>query len=676
MANTNEPYSRAEYLRALNEPVGEGGLREEGLAAANAAEEQLRSEQAAERYRARLAEAPPVPDTRAEVARALRAYEQEMEQSDNQPPPPPPGSQHLPPGLKLAPGQGGGIDMGKVTGPKVPDNYQTPAEAIPGNQINPTTNQSAESLLDLTSGGIVSKVLEADALKGQTAKKEVTEKGLTGISEEERLRAFIAATGATPQQARQFVRVNPSWVPANRTAASGATGMDPESRDQIMTLQKGSEINQEEAFRQGQEAEGLFHQQMLEVQNNRLEAEKRFRDEHQRIQQRYDTERAEQMAELQRIQDAMKSLGKQPRTIREWLDTSGTGKQVTYGLAVALSALGGAIGRRGNQPLQDLFNRTQANINAKVEQEKETHARLGERAKLNDTIYTRIRQAANDDQAALNITKAMYYDAVGQMVEQVATQYKLDIQSPQLLDFMSKLAKERQALIADTALKIQEQSSQTDRFNPGGVFAVGGGAAGGKEDPGKADRRKRVEEYAKVRADLKIVDDEQTMEAYDNVIRKMEERGIAPGDKIWQAIAAGATNDPKFKTLFQELPSDKQDLVGQIFQAGEVRLHTLSGANTTGIEMLRDIAKHGGYSIQGLRTLRNNIDAARQTKESHLNSGWGGDPTPDGGFDVANEYADRFRWDRYSNPNLAPNSRSVQPRDVQEKRTRGGAKVQ
>ena len=687
-----EPYSQEEYLRALNsnEPLGEGGFRSESLAAADAAEAQLRAEQAAEKYRAlsRAREAPPR-NTRAEIAKGLRAYEQELAEADRIPmapsaPPKPaapePERSGLPSGLKLAPGQAGGIDMGKVTGPQVPKDYRTPEGAIPGSQIQGAQsphNAGGRALLSIASGGATEDVLEAEAGAAEQAKGEVTERGLSGISPEEKIRAFMAATGATQQQAQQFVRVNPSWQPASRTAATGAAGIDPQSRDDMMTLQKGSEIQRQEGFEQAQEAQANQGRMLLEVQNNRLKAEEAFRRDQDSIQQRYDTERAEQMAKLQKIQDAMEGLGKQPRTIREWLDNSGTGTRLAYGLAAGLSAMGGAIGRRGNQPLQDLFNRTQSNINAKVDQEKEAFSRLGERAKLNDTVYARIRQAAGDDQAALNVTKAMYYDAIGAMVEQIATQYQLDMQSPQLLDFMAKLAKERQALIGETATKIQEQSSQTDRFNPGGVFAVGGGAASKGPSAGEKDIREQVMKFGEEMEKRGANVTQQTIEHYDNLIKQMRASGLEKDEMLWGALAQAATaKDPvKATAVLAGLPEKQKHMVSLLLQANERRLHKLSGANLTTGEVLRDMFKQGSYSIDGLQNFNRELKAEWEGIARGVEATVGGEPDPQGGSRVGNLYYGRQGWAGLTSPFVGVNGRALNPTTPGEKRARDTAKL-
>lgn len=585
----------------------------------------------------------------------------------------------LPQGIKLAPGQDGGIDMGKITGPQVPKDYKTPASAIPGWQIQGADsphNAGGRALLSAVSGGATEDVLAADAGKEEQAKAEVTERGLSGMSAEEKIRAFMAATGASQQQAQQFVRVNPSWQPASRTAAEGTTGIDPESRDQMMTLQKGSEIQREEGMLQAQDAQANQGRMLLEVQNNKLQAEEAFRRDQTAIQQRYDTERAEQMAKLQKIQDAMEGLGKQPRTIREWLDTSGTGTRLTYGLAAGLSAIGGAIGRRGNQPLQDLFNRTQASIDAKVNQEKEAFARLGERAKLNDTVYTRIRQAAGDDQAALNVTKAMYYDAIGTMVEQIATQYQLDMQSPQLLDFVAKLAKERQALIGETATKIQQQSSQTDRFNPGGVFAVGGGGSKGRDDAEK-DLEERLAKYGQEAEKRGANTLEATIDHYDNLIGEMRRSGMDKDEKLWGMLAqAAAAKDPAAATgILAGLPPDQRRLVGLMLQANEKRAKELYGANFTMPEMIKDMFKQGGFSIRGLQGFKNELQAERDHIYAGVDPTYGGRPAPEGGSEIGNLYRARKLWSRGTSPNVGVNTRPLNPVDVGEKRSRDSAKL-
>lgn len=591
----------------------------------------------------------------------------------------------LPQGIKLAPGQDGGIDMGKITGPQVPKDYKTPASAIPGSQIQGSDsphNAGGRALLSAVSGGATEDVLNAEAGAVDQAKGEVTERGLSGISAEEKIRAFMAATGATQQQAQQFVRVNPSWQPASRTAAQGASGMDPQSRDDMMTLQKGSEIQREEGMLQAQDAQANQGRMLLEVQNNKLKAEEAFRRDQDSIQQRYDTERAEQMAKLQAIQTEMEELGKQPRTIREWLDTSGTGTRLTYGLAAGLSAIGGAMGRRGNQPLQDLFNRTQASINAKVDQEKEAFSRLGERAKLNDTVYARIRQAAGDDHAALNVTKAMYYDAIGTMVEQIATQYQLDMQSPQLLDFMAKLAKERQALIGETATKLQEQSSRTDRFNPGGVFAVGG-AGSGKRSPDRAQLMEDMKYYSERADKLKVPGKEKSVKFLTRALENMQKAGVTDDDeKFWSAFVAmtsgGSAGQDSFavrdaRKLVMALPPEKQAIIQDVLQSGQEQMSDEAGKALTGNELALQIAKKGGFSINGLRKVRDQLAEARDRDLASIDTVF--DPDPSGGSTVGNLYRDRVLWAQTTRPDPILNTNPYPAITPGEKKVRDGAKL-
>lgn len=521
--------------------------------------------------------------------------------------------------------------------------------------------------LNLVSGGATEEVLAAEAGADEQSKRDVTGKSLSGYSAEE-LARLRAAAGYTPRgQAagpQSFVRVNPGWQPNSKTAQSGATGMDPQDRADVMGLQDIREANLVEGFGGAQDAEANEHRMLLEVQNNKLKAEEAFRRDRDNIQQRYDTERAEEMAKLQRIQTEMESLGKQPRTIREWLDKSGTGTRVTYGLAAALSALGGAIGRRGNQPLNDLFNRTQASINAKVEQDKETFARLGERAKLNDAVYARIRQAAGDDNTALNITKAMYYDALGYMVEQVATQYKLDMQSPQLREFLAKIAKERQALIGETATKIQEQQSQTDKYNPGGVFAVGGGAAKVKDEgPGEGETyfNKQKNEYGKERESRKININEDTIEHLDNFDKVVNSLGVKEQDELWGVMAQVATlKDPKLAAgLVMALPEKQARAAALLIQGVEKRRHALSGANYTVGEGIGDLFKLGGATRAGIRSYRNELAAEKDASIAALGAGY------PGGIPEAYE-SDRVLR-RRTGPMVTPGGRSLNPSDMTDK---------
>lgn len=589
----------------------------------------------------------------------------------------------LPPGLKVVGSEQAldpALDPAKIFpgAPQPVGNYRTPAEATPGSQIQGAQsphNAGGRALLDLVSGGATEEALAAEAEAAERAKKDVTGKDLSGYSPEQ-LAELDRQRRYSPQQQgsgpQRFVRVAPQWQPGQRTAQTGSTGVDPADRDAIFTLEKGRGINDEEAMLQSQDAEGNKHRMMLEVQNNALQAEEAFRRDQNSIQQRYDTERADQMEKLKQIQTAMDEVGKQPRTIREWLDRSGTGAKVTYGLAAALSALGGAMGRRGNQPLQDLFNRTQASIDSKVKQEQDAYRILGDKAKLSDSIYARIRTATQDDAAALNITKAMYYDALGHMVDQVGTQYKLDMQSPQVLDFMSKLSGRYQDLIKETASKLQVQQSQTDRFNPGGVFAVGGGAKAPEDKgPGAGEKyfNELKHEYGKERESRKINVNEDTIEHLDNFDKVIDGLGVKERDELWGVMAQVATlKDPKLAAgLVMALPERQAKAAALLIQGVEKRRHALSGANYTAGEGIADLFKLGGATRGGIRSYRNELAAEKDASIAALGAGY------PGGIPEAYE-SDRVLR-RRTGPMVTPGGRSLNPSDMTDRKVLEQPKV-
>lgn len=486
--------------------------------------------------------------------------------------------------------------------------YEEADAEVPATEKLKETGRAA---LAMASGGLTERTAESVAGAGDKAAGEVTAQSLETMNPNDL--AQLMARLNPEERAAVYSVVKPHWQPGTRTEAQGTTGKDPNAVRAGFAMQDKAEQTDMEGLRQTQEADRGQYESLQKVQQNEMQAVQTFQRQNDELQDRYAKERAAQFDRMSAIQKAMDSVPDAPNNIPQWFEKSGTKEKMALGLAAAFSVLGGATLRDGGKSVQTMLGNIQANIDRGVAGEKAQHDALGKRLGASQSIYANLRQALGDDIQAQNITKAMYYDAAQNVVQQIATQYKLDTQSPQIQSLLSHLARERQKLILDTAGTMQNQFSQTDKFNPGGVVQVGGGAA--KSGYKSTDLRKDTAKFS---------------EELEKRGFNMGERAIGLYQKSLDAMKqAGFKNDEKFKKAFVAIFDTKGDIKTQatalalldpkersalqyIVEANKEQLKDASGKSVTAGEMVRDVLSKGGYSIDSLDQVRRTLAAGRE----------------------------------------------------------------
>ena len=475
--------------------------------------------------------------------------------------------------------------------------------------------ETGRAALAIASGGATEAVSDAVAGAPGQAANEVTADTLETMSPAQLAQLYAQANPEQQQALQQFIRVAPQWQPGNRTNAQSSTGKDPNATRAAFALEDQAAKADVGALAQTQAADRGQYEALQKVQQNEMRATQAFKKDADALHDRYDQEREKQLGEMEAVQRAMGKVPDAPRTLRQWVATSGTGDKIALGLAGAFSVLGGAVRRDGGAGVQQLLKTIQGNIDANVKKEMDEKAALGTRLGAANTIYANLERELGSQEKAQNITKALYYDAAANAVQQIATQYKLDVQSPQIQQLLSQLMRKKQELVLSTAATMQEQFSQTDKFNPGGVVAVGGGAAANANKYKSSDLEKDTQEFSK----------------------ELEKRGFNMGSRaiglyqkaIGAMQGAGFKNDEKFKRAFVSIFDPKGDPIRQaavlatldpkersalqyIVEANKEQLKDASGKSVTASELVRDVVAKGGYSIDSLDQARQTLAAGRE----------------------------------------------------------------
>lgn len=470
---------------------------------------------------------------------------------------------------------------------------------------------TAREALNAASGGGTEAVAKAVAGAPEQAANEVTAGTLETMGPAQ-LAELIAK--ANPEQQRAIYSiVKPHWQPGTRTSAQGATGKDPNAVRAAFELQGEAEKHDASAMNQMQAADREQYGLLQKVQQNEMRAVQEFKRESDALHDRYDQEREKQLSEMAAVQKAMQSVPDAPRTLRQWVATSGTGDKIALGLAGAFSVLGGAVRRDGGAGVQQLLKTIQGNIDANVKKEMDQKAALGTRLGAANTIYASLERELGSREKAANITKALYYDAAANAVQQIATQYKLDVQSPQIQQLLSHLTRERQKLVLDTASTMQDQFSQTDKFNPGGVVAVGGGANVNRYK--SSDLEKDVQKLSKELDERGFNMGERATGLYEKAISAMKEAGFKNDEKFKKAFVA--IFDPKGDPIRQAavlaaLDPKERSALQYIVEANKEGLKDSSGKSVTASELVRDVVAKGGYSIDSLDQARRTLLGNRE----------------------------------------------------------------
>jgi hypothetical protein len=321
------------------------------------------------------------------------------------------------------------------------------------------------------------------------------------------------------------------------------------------------------------------------------------------------------MERMGAIQTAMDAVPNAPRTIRAKMDQSGMSDKLGLGLAAAFSVLGGGVLRDGGKSAQTFLGNVQANIDRNVQKEADEFARLGERAKMSDNIYANLRKNLQDDTQAMNITKALYYDAAANAVQQIATQYKMDTQAPQVQSLLAHLAEQRQKLILDTANTMQSQFSQTDKFNPGGVVQVGGGARKDPNEYKSTDLEKDTQEYGKELEKRGFNMGERAIGLYQKAIDIMQKGGFKNDETFKRAYVM--LSNPQGSQAVQaaalaSLDKPQREALQYIVAANKEPLKHVSGSNVTAHEMTKNVLENGGYSVESLDEARKILATNRE----------------------------------------------------------------
>lgn len=480
-------------------------------------------------------------------------------------------------------------------------------------------------VLNVASGGGTEAVNAAVQGADAQAAGEVEGKGLVRkpMSPEERA---LLAQQADPEGAARgvLVRTPAGWQPGTRTNAEGTTGKDPNAVRAAMGLQGQAESSDLKQMGGQQAADRTQYELLQKVQQNEFKANQEFKKDADALDARYQQERQVQLEKMQSIQKAMDAVPNAPRTIREKLDASGTTTKIGLGLAAAFSVLGGASLKDGGASAQTFLKTVQANIDRGVQKEADEYARLGKRAEMSTNIYGHLRESMKDDQAAQNITKALYYQAAANTVEQIATQYKMDSQSPQVQGLISHLLRERQKLIMDTASTVQDQVSQTDKYNPGGLVQVGGANRNGKPGPWEEVIGKYGQEFDKRGGNSAT----RAIALYQKAQQEMREGGFANDEKFLSVFAAmNSADSPAAQAAIltdANLNPKQRAALQHVIEAGSEQLKDESGKSVTANELARDIMKKGGYSILSLDTVRDNLAKKRENIYTSVDGTFGG----------------------------------------------------
>lgn len=482
----------------------------------------------------------------------------------------------------------------------------------------PVTQKLAEAGragLAIASGGLTERTAESVAGAGGQAKSEVESKTLETLPQDE-LMGLLAQAGLAPQQQQAvYATIAPHWQPGQRTSAEGVTGKDPNAVRAAMELQGTSEKAQTQGLKETQEADRGQYEALQKVQQNQMEATKTFKTQHDQLQDRYEQERQQQNDRMATIQKAMDAVPNAPRTIRERMDKTGFSEKAALGLAAAFSVLGGAMQRDGGKSVQTFLGNMQANIDRGVQKEIDEYSRLGDRAKMSNNIYANLRTGLQDDVQAMNLTKALYYDAAANAIQQIATQYKMDMQSPQIQQLLQSLAEQRQKLILDTANNMQSQFSQTDKFNPGGVVQVGGFAGKDPNEYKSTDLEKDTQKFSKELDERGFNMGERAAAMYQQAIETMRDSGFKNDESFKRAFVV--LSDPKASPGMQagvlmSLDPKEKKALQLIVSANKEQLKDSSGKSVTANELTRDVLEKGGFSIDSLDQARQSLLANRE----------------------------------------------------------------
>lgn len=507
----------------------------------------------------------------------------------------------------------------------VPQEKEYRAPVLWGGGLPVPKESGIRDVLDVASGGGTEAVNTAVQGAKDQAGKEVEGKGLTvKPTSPEELARLQAEANPESGAGGMLVRTPAGWQPSSRTGAQGETGKDPAAVGEALKLQASASGHDLTAQKQTQEADRNQYEMLHQVQQNEFRATQSFKKQADELDDRYTRERDAQMAKLSSIQKAMDAVPNAPRTIRQKLDQSGTGDKIAFGLAAAFSVLGGASLHDGGASVQTFLKTVQGNIDRLVQKENDEYARLGDRARMSDNIYGHLRTGLQDDQAAMNITKALYYDAAANTVEQIATQYKMDTQAPQVQQLIAHLQRERQKLIVDTAATLQDQTSQTDKYNPGGLALVGGGKKT-KDMYDSEPLAKGLAAYGEQIEKRGANSAKRAAALLQKAVTTMQGAGKEREDVFWKAVAANeAGNSALMRTYLAQMPESDKKALSYITEANAEQLHELSGANVTVSEMVRDAIKKGGYSISSLDRVRDTLLKKRENVYHSVDATHGG----------------------------------------------------
>lgn len=401
---------------------------------------------------------------------------------------------------------------------------------------------------------------------------------------------------------------------------SGKTGKDPKAVAADLALNDSADANAVQGLAETQAADRTQYERIAKVQENEFEAAKAFKKQADDLQDNYVKERSTQLERLQGIQKAMDAVPNAPRTIREKLERSGTGDKIRFGLAAMFSIVGGGALKDGGASVQTFLKTVQANIDRGVQKEADEYARYGERAKMSDNIYAHLRGNVKDDTDALNLTKSMYYDAAMHTVEQIATQYKMDMQSPQIQQLLEHLKRERGKLVLDTANNIQQQSTTQ---------------VGTKQVPvpaGKAfdkDAEEQVNKYGQEYEKRGGNEVEQAHTAFVQASQLMKESGFSEKESFVKAIAAIAASDDPAKqalALAGQRLSDPKELkaLQLLIRATNVQIKDEAGKQVTKNELGRQLLAMGGYSRRAIENLIEGNLAKRSQVANAVGGTFGG----------------------------------------------------
>lgn len=484
-----------------------------------------------------------------------------------------------------------------------------------GENMKGALKATARDTLATASGGGTEAVAKSVAEAPGQAKNEVTAGTLETMSPAQLAELYAKANPEQQQALQQFIRVAPQWQPGTRTNAQSETGKDPNATRAAFDLQGQAERSDASAMNQTQSADRDQYGMLQKVQQNEMRAVQEFKRSSDELHDRYDQERDQQIGEMQAVQRAMQSVPDAPRTLRQWVSTSGTGDKIALGLASAFSVLGGAVRRDGGAGVQQLLKTIQGNIDANVKKEMDQKAALGVRMGAANTIYASLERELGSREKAQNITKALYYDAAANAVQQIATQYKLDVQSPQIQQLLSHLTRERQKLVLDTASTMQNQFSQTDKYNPGGVVAVGGGAAASAGKYKSSDLEKDTQEFGKELEKRGYNMSERAIALYQKGISAMKEAGFKNDEKFKKAMVAifdTKGNEVRQAAMVALLEPKERAALQYIVDANKETLKDDSGKSVTAGEAVKDFVSKGGYSIDSLDLARQNLASKRE----------------------------------------------------------------